>query len=259
MSIPDYLKDNPFVTMGYRPEMTPRKALWTLTHWHNETLNIYSHALGVPLFIYFSYSFATIERVYEVKYPMYIFQACTIYLFLVSAAFHTFMCVSRRYFDMFRLLDFTGIVAVMFSMFVPWSSYAFKCSDYEYLVVVYIAIAFTISTMSMFVVVMPTFQKYHVMRLVVYASQGLFGVVPIVHAALLNVDTTAIQLVCIQLILHCIGAIVYGTKIPERYLQGRCVYVTSHVIFHVFIVAGFVAFNQAIVILYNKSNVLQCN
>ena len=44
--LPDFLKDNDFVRSWYRRESTPRAAAASLWRLHNETGNIWSHALG---------------------------------------------------------------------------------------------------------------------------------------------------------------------------------------------------------------------
>ena len=44
--LPDFLKDNDFVRSWYRRESTPRAAVASLWRLHNETGNIWSHALG---------------------------------------------------------------------------------------------------------------------------------------------------------------------------------------------------------------------
>lgn len=44
--LPDFLKDNDFVRSWYRRESSPRAAVASLWRLHNETGNIWSHALG---------------------------------------------------------------------------------------------------------------------------------------------------------------------------------------------------------------------
>ena len=69
-----------------------------------------------------------------------------------------------------------------------------------------------------------------------------------------NVDVQrATFFVILQLLLHGLGAMFYATKLPEKSFNFRITnYVNSHVIFHVFIVAGFASFNHAIEILYKE-------
>ncbi|XP_039963701.1 uncharacterized protein LOC120776773 isoform X2 [Bactrocera tryoni] len=46
--MPKYLQFNPYVLNGYRPLTTFRGCLWSLFSWHNETVNILTHA--IPIF-----------------------------------------------------------------------------------------------------------------------------------------------------------------------------------------------------------------
>jgi hypothetical protein len=44
--LPDYLKDNPFITTGYRQQLSPGRSLLSLFNIHNETGNVWSHLIG---------------------------------------------------------------------------------------------------------------------------------------------------------------------------------------------------------------------
>ena len=41
--LPDHLKFNPFVYKGYRPLMSAKECIKSLSYLHNETFNTYSH------------------------------------------------------------------------------------------------------------------------------------------------------------------------------------------------------------------------
>lgn len=260
---PDYVKDNENVLGGYRREMSLRQALLTIFMWHNETLNIWSHLIAGICFVSLFVMFVTRTQDSFPKWPLVVFQLGASYTFFVSSLFHTVLCVSRHHYEFYRKIDFTAIIIVMFSMFWPFCYYVFDCVwDGHLWPIIYISVAAAVSLMCLVVCLMPMFQSkaFHIVRPFIFGVLSIWGVVPVVHAAILFWDIYAVKaailLVCLQLLLHCIGAILYATQWPERILKryhGNCHvsdYVTSHFIFHILIFLGLVSFHKANLILY---------
>jgi hypothetical protein len=50
-ALPHHLKDNKFILRGYRSQFTPGKSLRSLFRLHNETGNVWTHLVGVVIFI----------------------------------------------------------------------------------------------------------------------------------------------------------------------------------------------------------------
>ncbi|GAA0153373.1 hypothetical protein Leryth_027452 [Lithospermum erythrorhizon] len=49
--LPEYMKDNDFILNYYRTEWPITQAFFSLFHWHNETLNVWTHLIGFILFV----------------------------------------------------------------------------------------------------------------------------------------------------------------------------------------------------------------
>ena len=256
---PEYVKDNLNVLSGYRREMSTQQALRTVFMWHNETLNIWSHLLAASCFVAFLLALIIMpphEHWPAPKWPLAVFEVGAAYTFSISALFHTFLCISKQHYGTWRKLDFTAILVVMFSMFWPFCYYAFGCTeDVHKWFVVYVTVAAGLSSLCLVVCLLPVFQTnaFHASRPMVFAVLGIWGVAPVVHAAVLFWDVcavrTAVFLCAAQLVLHTIGAVFYATQFPERVTR-RADYYSSHFIFHVLVFVGLVAFHEGTRVLY---------
>ncbi|KAI3786865.1 hypothetical protein L1987_40899 [Smallanthus sonchifolius] len=49
--LPEYMKDNEFILNYYRADWPLKQALFSLFHWHNETLNVWTHLIGFVVFL----------------------------------------------------------------------------------------------------------------------------------------------------------------------------------------------------------------
>lgn len=255
--IPGYLKDNEFVITGWRNEMALHKALATFFQWHNESLNIWSHAFGVLLFL------GLISRTVALRchgaWPVLVFQAGTVSMFTCSTLFHLFCCVSSRYYYTLRTVDFIGIIVVMWSMLPPPIWYCFA-STWR---IVYLGIGSLLSLVTLSMVLTPRFQsnEFHVYRVITFGVNGVWGMCALIHAfiqAAKNKDqqiVDALLLLALQLVLHTIGATFYGAKFPEKYFKLPTFhYLQGHTIFHLFLVAGFVSYNEGVMQLLGSSD-----
>ncbi len=258
---PEYVKDNMNVLTGYRKEMSVVKALQTIFMWHNETLNIWSHLLASISFMTFMFLFIFNNASDKHKWPMIMYELGAICCFTISALFHCMLCVSKKHYEMWRKLDFCGIIIVMYSMFWPFCYYAFY--DERNLFIIYISIASGLSGIFLCLFLLPIFQTrlFSITRISLFILLGACGVVPMIHVAFLKWHIDQIRLafcLCVvQLSLHSIGAICYATQWPEimkifgtSQVYRRVDYFSSHFIFHVLIWFGLVAFHESNMVLY---------
>ncbi|RXN23494.1 progestin and adipoQ receptor family member 3-like isoform X2 [Labeo rohita] len=133
--VPGFLRENPYITDGYRAYLTSRLCIKSLFILSNETVNIWSHLLG--FFLFFTLGvydlLAVLTRlgasredyvIYSIS--LFCFQVCM----LCSVGYHLFCChrsekTSRRW----MALDYAGISIGIIGCYVPGVFYAFYCNN----------------------------------------------------------------------------------------------------------------------------------
>ena len=98
---------------------------------------------------------------------------------------------------------------------------------------------------TVLVSLLPMFQspEYRTFRATLFLVMGLSGIAPIIHKLILHYHepealyTTFYEVV--MGIFYVLGALIYATRIPERWIPGRFdIAGHSHQLFHVLVVAG---------------------
>ncbi|KAF3848869.1 hypothetical protein F7725_015366 [Dissostichus mawsoni] len=230
--IPLFLKENPFITDGYRAHLPSKLCLRSIFMLSNETVNIWSHLLGFLLFFYLAVNDLTsvlpasgVNREDYVIYAigLFCFQVCM----LCSVGYHLFSChrsekTCRRWLS----LDYAGISVGILGCYVPGIFYAFYCNTLYLLTVLSLILA-------------------------VFCAQ--------VHPRYLSNDWKRIRMAifcCVAgimflpriLVMYLIAGtafLFYVTKIPERYFPGQLNYLgASHQVWHVLVVLMFYWWHQ---------------
>ena len=132
--LPSWRRDNAFILSGYRPiRPSYRHSLQSLTHLHNESVNIWSHLVGAVV------ALAASLHLYLLIHPRYdsashadvLVFACFFggaFLCLgMSATFHALLSHSEDVARWGNKLDYTGIVILIVGSYVPALYYGFFC------------------------------------------------------------------------------------------------------------------------------------
>lgn len=132
--LPPWRRDNSYITTGYRHH-TPSTlhTILSLTHLHNESVNIWSHFLGAITAISVSaYLYLVIHPRYEsaTKQDVIVFGcffAGAVLCLGMSATFHALLSHSEGAAKWGNKLDYTGIVLLIVGSYVPAMYYGFFC------------------------------------------------------------------------------------------------------------------------------------
>ncbi|KAL8675942.1 MAG: hypothetical protein Q9186_007488 [Xanthomendoza sp. 1 TL-2023] len=249
--IPTWHQDNEYVLSGYRPESKSTYlcfASWTYRH--NETANIFSHF--IPSMVSLACQ-AIIPRVLATKYPNSTIGDRLIFAFFflsasvclgMSATYHTLMNHSATVSNLWLRLDYVGIVILTLGDLVSGIYLVFYCEPT--LQKVYWTMISTLGTATITTLLNPRLQglRYRTLRICTFVFTGLSGLAPLIHGIKLYGipqmnRQSGMPYYLLEGLLLIIGALFYGTRIPESIEPGRFdIWGCSHQIFHLLVVAA---------------------
>ncbi|KAG8721112.1 hypothetical protein FRC08_015606 [Ceratobasidium sp. 394] len=222
-----------------------------------DILNIQSHLLGALAFLCLLlrtwHSPSRHESVtWHDPAGFGIFLASAVFCMGASALFHTANCHSPPVAKRCHMLDYTGIVVLTVGSFYPCVYYGFYCDPY--LQATYIGAITTAGFGSAYIVLSPHYATpaYRWARTSVFLALGLTAIVPVTHAlwlygfARLQNEMGLLWLIASGM-LYVVGALIYASRMPERWYPGRFDYFgASHQIFHVCVVLAALAHYECI-------------
>lgn len=269
--IPLFLKDNPYITDGYRAHLPSTLCLRSIFMLSNETVNIWSHLLGFLLFltlgIHDLFSVLPASGAHREDYVIYCiglfcFQVCM----LCSVGYHLFSChcsemMSRRWLS----LDYAGISVGILGCYVPGVFYAFYCNAFWRQVYLVTVLCLILAVFGAQVHPRYLSKDWHLVRSGLFCSVVCYGVVPALHWVWLNdgLDSDVVQLFLPRVIgMYVIAGsafLFYISKVPERYFPGQLNYVgASHQVWHVLVVLMFYWWHQTAIYIMNFRHSQPC-
>lgn len=251
--LPDWLRGNEFLSHFHRPPMPCfRSCFKSIFKLHSETGNIWTHLIGFIAFVCIT-SYMLVRPVTE-AYPFpgdwrekLVFSCFFVGAILclgVSWIFHTVYCHSKTISKIFRRLDYAGIAIFIMGSFIPPLYYGFYCS--RVLKIVYMSMICSLGVICIIVSLWDKFSAphYRLLRAGIMLSFGYCGFIPVIHLICLYGITLAYRQaaggwVALMCLLYTASAVMYATRIPERFFPGKCdIWFQSHQIFHLLVLAA---------------------
>ncbi|KAI0012139.1 hemolysin-III channel protein Izh2 [Xylariaceae sp. FL0662B] len=246
--LPAWRRDNGYIVTGYRRESRSiRGSLASLFYVHNESVNIWSHVLGVVIFgslaaylhhiIAPRYAGATAEDVLVFA----CFFAGAVLCLGMSATFHAVLNHSERVARWGNKLDYSGIVFLIVGSYVPALYYGLYCLPAVMTVYLYAICVLGIGCGIVSWVDQFRTPRWRPYRAAMFVGLGVSGVVPVCHG--LSVygyrsldERMGLNWVLLEGFLYIFGAFLYAVRWPERSFRGTFdIWGSSHQIFHVLI------------------------
>lgn len=299
--LPDYMKDNEYILNYYRSEWSLKHAFISLFLCHNETLNVWTHVIGFLAFLVLT--IANLTQLYPVadflhvskwvfpsdhssstshqlisssymdtappliqvtRWPLFVYLAGAMFCFIASSLCHLFSCHSHNLNCLLSQLDYTGIAVMIITSFFPPIYYLFQCNPvWQY---VYLGVITILGVFAVIVLLSPTRTrgKYRFMRTLIFVAMGLFGVIPAIHATIMNWNVPqrnpTLGFEAAMGFSYLVGAMFYVSRVPEKWKPGWFDLVGhSHQIFHIFVVMGALAHYISVLILYEYRQRVSCD
>lgn len=260
---PTYLR-RPYILRGYRVSYTFWRCVQSVWSVHNESGNIWTHALG---FVYFAWllaacgseDFATVADSYMCV--LYCVGVCI--CMLLSSMFHTFNCQSPDHSQCWFRLDQNGINVQFLVSYIPGLYYGFMCYPglqkfYVVVIAAHMAAAFFVANTPR-CRNSPSFTKvYNALMIEI----GAFALIPIGHwYCLASKDEVRLFIpeMLKTLVLYGLGVIFFLSRYPEKAFPGVFDYAfSSHQIWHVFVFAAAFKFYQSLQTMMRYRDTTQC-
>ncbi|XP_030468806.2 heptahelical transmembrane protein 1-like [Syzygium oleosum] len=198
------------------------------------------------------------------RWPFFVFLGGSMFCLLSSSICHLFSCHSHCLNIQLLRMDYVGITVMIITSFFPPIYYIFQCEPHWQLI--YLS---GITAMGMFTVatlLAPSLSsgKFRAFRAMLFLSMGFFGIVPAIHACIVNWSnpqrpiTLAYELA--MALSYITGTLFYVSRIPERLKPGWFDLAGhSHQIFHVFVIMGALAHYGATLLLLQWRDRVGCD
>ncbi|KAK6151709.1 hypothetical protein DH2020_014344 [Rehmannia glutinosa] len=197
-------------------------------------------------------------------WPFYVFLCGSMFCLLSSSICHLFSCHSHRLNIHLLHIDYVGITVMIITSFFPPIYYVFQCTPH--LQILYLTGITIMGICTIIALLSPALSagKYRSLRVLLFVSMGLFGLIPAVHALALNWDDPHRNITLAyesgMALSYLIGTGFYVSRIPERWRPGWFDLAGhSHQIFHVFVVMGALAHYGAAQIFLKYRSTMGCD
>ncbi|KAF3501172.1 hypothetical protein F2Q69_00044440 [Brassica cretica] len=177
------------------------------------------------------------------RWPFFFFLGGSMFCLLSSSICHLFCCHSHNLNIFLLRIDYAGITAMIITSFFPPIYYIFQCTPRWYFI--YLAAITSMGIFTIITLFTPSLSspKYRGFRALLFASMGLFGIVPAIHALVVNWGNPQRNVTLLYelgvAVFYLVGTGFFVGRVPERLKPGWFDRVGhSHQIFHVFVLLG---------------------
>lgn len=244
---------NPYISSAYRTGYSAKLCAWSLIQWHNETCNVWTHLIGMFIFLLLGiYRFETdlADAPLAQQLSFLFFYSMVAICMLLSATYHLFACMGEGWHDALYRMDMTGICLMVLGSYIPGIVISFHC--YPFLAKIY-ASAITILISGIILcqnIEACLHPRWFTVRILTTLSSVVFAILPCTHFYLVSPQSHTqilVPVIYLTITLYAVGFCFWATKFPERYWPGKFDYIfNSHNIWHTFVVLAPLAWDSGL-------------
>ncbi|KAK2591077.1 inc metabolism membrane protein [Conoideocrella luteorostrata] len=246
--LPSPWRNNPHITKGYRFTETKIECVQSAFNMSNEFFNIWSHVIGLFLVLAVAFYFYPASANFSLSSKSDVFVAAVFFVMacltlVCSTIWHTMNAVADiNAISIFACVDYTGISLLIAASIMTTEYTAFYCDPVSRWIYMSLTAGLGIGG-----VILPWHPKFNGAdmawaRVAFFVGLALTGFMPMLQLSLthgLDFVITFYSPILKSILVYFGGAIVYASKIPERWWPGMFDYVGgSHNLWHAAVLGG---------------------
>ena len=246
--LPTPWRNNPHIVKGYRFTETKIECVRSAFNMSNEFINIWSHVIGLLLVLAVAFYFYPASANFSLSSKADIFVAAVFFVMacltlVCSTIWHTMNAVADiNAISLFACVDYTGISLLIAASIMTTEYTAFYCDPVSRWLYMSITASLGIGG-----VILPWHPKFNGAdmawaRVAFFVGLALTGFMPILQLAFshgLDFVVTFYSPILKSIMVYFGGAIIYASKIPERWWPGMFDYIGgSHNLWHAAVLGG---------------------
>ena len=246
--LPTPWRINPHIIKGYRFCESYVDCVTSVFSFNNESVNIWSHALGLMLVLLVAFYYFPHSLNYDLSTSLDIFFVALFFIaackcLVCSCMWHTMNSIAdQTLMERFACVDYTGISLLIAASIMTTEHAAFYCEPVSRWIYVTATAILGIGG-----VIVPWFRFFNRddmawARVGFYISLGASGFIPAVELIITRGPEWAYYFyapITMSIIVYIAGAVVYAMRIPEKFLPGWFDYFGgSHNIWHFAVLGG---------------------
>lgn len=246
--LPDPWRINPHITRGYRFCETKVECLRSWMSISNETVNIWSHFLGLLIILSIAFYFYPTSIHFSMSTKSDIFIAAVFFFaaakcLACSCIWHTMNSISNQtLMERFACIDYTGISLLVAASIMTTEYTAFYCEPISRWI--YMSLTAALGVGGVILPWHPTFNRNDLAwaRVAFYVTLSGTGGLPVAQLIYTRGLHWALYFyapITKSLLVYFTGALLYAAKIPERFAPGFFDYFGgSHNLWHFAVLGG---------------------
>ena len=246
--LPHPWRINPHIVRGYRFSETKVDCIRSVFSLSNESVNIWSHILGLVLVLAVAFYFYPTSTNFSLSSYTDIFFSAMFFFaaskcLVCSCLWHTMNSIAdQTLMERFACVDYTGISLLIAASIMTTEYTAFYCEPFSRWV--YIVSTALLGVAGVILPWRPTFNRQDMawLRVAFYVSLGATGFAPVIQLNLTRGSQWSYYFyapVMKSVLVYLVGAVIYAMKLPEKLLPGWFDYFGgSHNIWHCMIILG---------------------